>query len=248
MPPVPANLQHLIAGTRFGPVEWYPVLESTNATALIAARSGSAAGLVVVADHQTAGRGRLGRTWTSAPGAALLVSVVLEPDLPVDRRHLVVLAAAVAMADAVGTASGVAAVVKWPNDLLVGDRKLAGVLAESSGAAVIVGIGVNVDRRSVPPGLDAVATALELEGAGTVGRPDLLGTFLVAYDAWLDDLAGARAAARDRSATLGRPVRVERPDGVVEGVAVDIGEAGELLVEVDGRTLAVHAGDVTHLR
>ncbi|HXA32205.1 MAG TPA: biotin--[acetyl-CoA-carboxylase] ligase [Acidimicrobiales bacterium] len=137
------------AGTRFAEVRWFEALDSTNRYLLNEARRGAAEGLVVVADHQSAGRGRLGRRWEAPPAANLLVSVLLRPRLPVAARHLASAVVALAASDACEALSGVAVDVKWPNDLLVGDRKLAGVLAEADvgpedRSPIVVGIGINV--------------------------------------------------------------------------------------------------------
>lgn len=235
--------------TRFGEVRHLTEVDSTNRYALEEARAGAPTGLVVVADHQTAGRGRLGRTWEAPPGASLLVSVLLRPALDPDRRHLVVLAAAVAMAEAVGARSGVEATLKWPNDLLAGDRKLAGILAEASGDAVVVGIGVNVEWPGVPPELDGIATACNLEGGRPMTRDDLLEEFLPRYEHRLADLADARRAYRERLGTLGRRVRVEQASGPAVGVARDVDNAGRLLLERDDGVIeTITAGDVVHLR
>jgi BirA family biotin operon repressor/biotin-[acetyl-CoA-carboxylase] ligase len=233
---------------RFGDVRWLAVADSTNQYALELAREGAADGLVVVADHQKAGRGRLGRTWSAPPGASLLVSVLLRPDLRPDDRHLVVMAAAVAMADAIAATTGVEPELKWPNDLLVGSRKLAGILAEASGDAVVVGIGVNLDWPEIPAELADIATACNLEGGRPTTREELLDAFLTRYAAALDDLVETRRAYRSRLATIGRRVRVERPEAPLVGTAIGIDDSGRLLVEVDGATHAVAAGDVVHLR
>jgi BirA family biotin operon repressor/biotin-[acetyl-CoA-carboxylase] ligase len=231
-------------------VLWLAEVDSTNRYVLDAARSGAADGLVVVADRQTAGRGRLGRTWEApeTAEASLLVSVLLRPALPPDERHLVVMAAAVAMTYALWIATGVVPSVKWPNDLLVGDRKLAGILAEAADDAVVVGIGVNLDWPSVPPELAGIATACNLEGGRPTERGILLREFLSQYERFLADPDRTRAEYRERLATLGRRVRVERAADTVVGIAVDVDDAGHLLVETENGTETVTAGDVVHLR
>jgi BirA family biotin operon repressor/biotin-[acetyl-CoA-carboxylase] ligase len=235
--------------TRFAEIRWLAETDSTNRDALDAARAGAADGLVIVADHQRAGRGRLGRTWSAPPGASLLLSVLLRPDLVVEDRHLVVVAAAVAMAEAVAERTGVATALKWPNDLLVGERKLAGILAEAAGDAVVVGIGVNVDWPEVPPELEGIATACNLEGGRPTTREKLLATFLGRYEFHLADLVGARRAYRERLSTLGRTVRVELADTTLVGTAVDVDDHGHLLVRSDdGADHVIAAGDVIHLR
>ena len=242
--PLPGASPH-----RFGDVRRLGEIDSTNRYALDAARDGTPAGLVVVADHQSAGRGRLGRTWSAPSGSSLLMSVLLRPDVPAAQRHLVVLAAAVAMAEAVEGTTGVRAVLKWPNDLLVGNRKLAGILAEAIDDAVVVGIGVNLDWPSVPEELAEIATACNLEGGRPTTRELLLSAFLERYDERLGDLPAARVAYVERLDTLGREVRVEQADGAVLGVAVDLDESGRLLVRTEsGEVQTISAGDVVHLR
>ena len=230
-------------------------VDSTNRFLLDLARAGESAGLVAVADHQTAGRGRLGRSWEAAPGSSLLVSVLLRPDLPAERLFLLTLAAGLALADALADEAGVTAALKWPNDLVVDDRKLAGLLAEadlSAGTAhaVVIGAGCNLTADAFPPELAAQAPAVALEAGRAVDRDALLWAFLGALTARLDDLDGVLVDARARSATLGRRVRVELPgDRVVEGTATELAEDGSLMVRDDGgQEHAVTVGDVVHLR
>ena len=233
---------------RFQDVRRLAETDSTNRYALDLARAGAPDGVVVVADHQRAGRGRLGRTWTAPPGASLLVSVLLRPELPPEERHVVVMAAAVAMAEALELTARVNASTKWPNDLLVGNRKIAGILAEATGDAVVVGIGVNLDWPEIPRELEGVATACNLESGRTTSRDELLAGFLVRYDLRLADLDETRRRYRLGLGTLGRRVRVERADGTLVGRAVDVDDAGRLLVEVDGSIEVIASGDVVHLR
>jgi BirA family biotin operon repressor/biotin-[acetyl-CoA-carboxylase] ligase len=225
-----------LAGTRFQDIRWFTVVDSTNQYLLEEAARGAADGVVVVADEQRAGRGRLGRTWIAPPGAALLVSVLLRPDLPPERRHLVTLAAALALTDCVDT---VDARIKWPNDVVIGDRKLAGILAEADGAgAVVVGMGCNVRDDWLPPELRDIATAIDVD------RHELLVAWLRAYDDRLNHLDRVVADAANRSATIGRSVRVELAHETFEGTAEALTPEGYLVV--DGRV--VSAGDVVHLR
>jgi BirA family biotin operon repressor/biotin-[acetyl-CoA-carboxylase] ligase len=228
-------------------VEWFATLDSTNQHGLEAARAGAGDGLVVVADEQTAGRGRLGRTWDAPPGSSLLVSVLL-------RRARdpgpVVMAAGVALVDAVREVAGVDAALKWPNDLVVDDRKLAGLLAEREGDALVVGAGCNVNWESFPDALATTATACNLEAGHAIDRDALLESFL---DHFADSLALGDAlvgAYRSRLATLGRTVRVQhvRGDDLV-GTAVAVTEDGALIVRDDvGTDHTVVAADVHHLR
>ena len=233
----------------FTDVRWFAELDSTNRYLVDEARAGAPAGLVAVADHQTAGRGRLGRVWVAPPGASLLTSVLLRPALPPDRRHLLVTAAGLAMAEAVEATTGVVAGMKWPNDLLVGDRKLCGILAEAAGDALVVGLGVNVEWTDVPAELTAVATACNLEGGRPTDRRTLLDAFLLRYAARLADLDAARRDYEARLVTLGRRVRVEQAGHVLVGTARGIDDDGRLLVEsAAGVVEAVAVGDVVHVR
>jgi BirA family biotin operon repressor/biotin-[acetyl-CoA-carboxylase] ligase len=229
-------------------------IDSTNRYLLDEARSGASAGVVAVADHQTAGRGRRGRSWLAPPGSSLLVSVLLRPALPAARVHLLTMAAGVSVCEAVEAVAGFTPALKWPNDVVVDSRKLAGLLAESEiGAdgearAVVVGAGVNVEWPALPPELADTATACNLVAGRPVDREALLDALLgrlAVRTAALDDVV---ADYRSLLSTLGRRVRVETAGGVLTGRAVDVGTAGELLVDDGTTTIAVHAGDVVHLR
>jgi BirA family biotin operon repressor/biotin-[acetyl-CoA-carboxylase] ligase len=233
----------------------FPSIDSTNRYLLDEARAGAPAGVVAVADHQTAGRGRLGRTWEAAPGSALLVSVLLRPEVAPDRLGLVTMAAGLALSDAVRAVAGITAGLKWPNDLVVDDRKLAGLLAEADLAAggvraVVVGAGCNLTTAAIPPDLVGTATACEPEAGVPVDRDALLDAFLAALRGRLADLDSVPDAYRPRSATLGRRVRVDLGDGhVLEGQAVAIADSGALVVrDDDGDEITVSVGDVVHLR
>ena len=235
--------------TVFNDVRWLPEVDSTNRYVMDEARAGTPAGLVVVADHQTAGRGRLGRTWVAPPGASLLVSVLLRPTIAADRRHVLVMAAGLAMAEAIQETTGVVAGLKWPNDLLVGDRKLGGILAETTGDALVVGIGVNIEWPEVPDELTTIATACNLEGGRPTTRSSVLAEFLARYSRHLANLDGARAAYDARLLTVGRRVRVEQANGVITGVATGVDEFGRLLLDRDdGMAEPIAVGDVVHLR
>jgi len=231
---------------------------STNADVLLLAADGAPEGTVVVADEQTAGRGRLGRAWVSAPGTGLWCSVLIRM-APAAERGLLPLLAGVAVVDAVRR-HGVEAALKWPNDVVIdgpafdggpGPRKLAGILAETDGDdAVVIGIGINVsqsrDELPVP-----AATSLVLEGAA-VDRGDLLVDLLTVLHAQVAGLrregAGlAMDAYRERCLTIGRDVTVTLPTGVaLTGRAVGVGEDGQLHVRTREKTVMVAAGDVIH--
>ena len=219
---------------------------STNADLLELARSGAAHHTVIVADHQTAGRGRLDRKWEAPPGANLLVSLLFRPSSsrPLHHyTHIVGLAARAASQKLFGVLPD----LKWPNDLLIDDRKTAGILAQGGDGFVVVGIGVNVGW--APDGAARLAsTHSPTSGRGPL---ELLRAMLDEVDVHesmsMDDL---RARYESQLATIGRRVRVELTGGdVVEGVATKVDEDARLVVQRDdGAETAIDVGDVIHLR
>lgn len=259
-----------VAGERFSTVLGVAETGSTNADLLARARVGEPDGTVLVADHQTAGRGRLGRTWEAPPGSSLLVSLLVRPGPPAGQAHLLTVALGLAALDALEEVAGLRAWLKWPNDLVVpddrggADRKLGGILAESvveggRTVAVVAGIGINLTwPEPLPAELADVAVAANHLVGHPVDREDVLVALLRAFGRGLADLArpdGApqlRARYRQRCRTLGRAVRVELADGSFVGTARDVADDGNLLVDVDvdgaAVTRRVSAGDVVHLR
>ncbi len=231
---------------------------STNADVLELARAGAPEGTVLVADEQTAGRGRQGRPWVSDPGAGLWFSVLVRMD-PDGERTLLPLLAGVSVVEACRRV-GAEAALKWPNDVVIdgplrdggpGPRKLAGILAESDGAdAVVIGIGINVsqDAEHLPT---AAATSLRLEGV-TATRDDLLVDVLTVLHTSLSDLRREGGllvmdAYRERCLTIGRDVSVHLPNGeLLSGRAVGVGDDGQLHVRTSEKTVSVAAGDVIH--
>jgi BirA family transcriptional regulator, biotin operon repressor / biotin---[acetyl-CoA-carboxylase] ligase len=244
-----------LSGTRFTDVRRLASTGSTNSDLLALARDGAPEGVVLVADHQTAGRGRLDRVWEAPAGASLLVSVLLRPDLPLQQAYRVTMATALAASEACEEVAGFRPLLKWPNDLVVDDRKLAGILAESvlTGGrldAVVVGMGLNVNwPDDLPDRLGLDATAANLVAGHDVDRGDLLVSFLRRLEEWYGNERDLLAAYRERSATLGREVRVEVAGGWFEGRAVDVSGEGHLVVELPaGERREVAVGDVVHLR
>ncbi len=232
----------LTGGRLAGPLRAYRSIPSTQALARAWAETGAPEGAVVLADHQTEGRGRRGRAWTAPPGTALLFSVILRPRLPVVRWPEIPLAAGCAVAEALERAAGVTAALKWPNDVLVAGRKLAGILAEGVAGTpplVVLGVGVNVSQGEAdwPPDLAGRARSLA-DLAAPITRAELLGAVLARLEAWYGTLHDegfepVRAAWRLRG-LLG--TRVALPAG--EGTAVDLAPGGELVVRrEDGRTV-----------
>jgi BirA family transcriptional regulator, biotin operon repressor / biotin---[acetyl-CoA-carboxylase] ligase len=237
-------------------VHRFDEIDSTNLYLRAEARRGAPEGTVAVAEHQSAGRGRLDRRWEAPPGASLLMSVLFRPEFDPSELHLCTAAVALAAAEACRRVAGVGPVLKWPNDLLVGEAKLAGVLAEaefdgSALSAVVVGLGLNIDWPG-PPGVGG--TCLADLSSGPVDRPALLDALLATLAArrsLLDSAPGRREVAaemRERCATLGQRVRVGLPSEAVVGVATEVDDAGHLVVQTASGPRTVSAGDVVHLR
>jgi len=240
------------AGIDARPV-WLEQTGSTNDDARRLAEEGAAEWTVVAAGHQTTGRGRLGRSWTDAPGRALLFSFLVRPARPPEEIALLGLLAAVEL---IASAGHPAMRAKWPNDLVFEDRKVGGILLEAAitGGHVehlIVGVGLNVGQAEadLPPELRSTATSLRLEGA-SADQESLLARFLAGFR------RGVALPARDLvqeyrgvCATIGRRVRAVTATGEgVEGMAVDVDDRGGLVVEEHGRRHAVAFGEVAHLR
>lgn len=235
---------------------------STSELASRKAREGAPEGTLVVADEQTAGRGRAGRSWHSPPGAGLYMSVILRPSLPTSHVPRMTVLAAVAVARSIRNLTGLEAMIKWPNDIWIGDRKVAGILAEGSGGVagaqgwVVLGIGVNVGPLSFPPPIDQTATCLSDE----LGRPvsagsvmdAVLGHLSAMYTGWRDSgwspegWAPILSEYRAICMTLGREVTVKSPGDSYSAVAEGIDDDGGLVVRVSGgEARTVRAQDVS---
>jgi BirA family biotin operon repressor/biotin-[acetyl-CoA-carboxylase] ligase len=246
------------------PVVFFSTIESTNDVASAIAASGDCEGAVVIADAQTAGRGRRGHTWFSPAGSGLYVSIVLTPARArVDRDRattLLPLAAGVALAEAVDALTALRIDIKWPNDLLVARRKLGGILAEGVTAralntvdAVVLGYGINVGAMAYPPEVSDRATSLESELDRPVERAQLWVETLAAISRRYEDLLDGRFDAildawRERApASRGARVTWNTPGGLQAGVTEGIDNRGALLVKVGDRTERIVAGEVTWL-
>jgi len=238
-------------------VEVVEAIGSTNAELAARAAADEPEGLVLVAEHQVAGRGRLDRNWSSPPRAGLTVSVLLRPDVPAARRAWLSLLTGVALAEAVSEVAGVRASLKWPNDLLAPDgAKLAGILAETSGTAVVVGVGLNVSTRRDE--LPETGTSLALVSGAPVDRAavllGLLGAFERRYLRWTEVLGDpvSSGLAQDYLAwcsTVGTTVTVTMPDGsTLGGVAEAVDWDGRLVVRTDAGVLELASGDIRHVR
>jgi BirA family biotin operon repressor/biotin-[acetyl-CoA-carboxylase] ligase len=235
-------------------VLWYPELGSTNDLAMTLADAGEPEGCVVVADAQSAGRGRLGRIWVSPPGTGIYASVVLRPSPAA--APLMTLAAGVAVAEGIEAATGLRLQLKWPNDVVIGDggaqrRKVAGILAESrSPSSVVLGLGINVLTAVYPPDIASKATSIEAELGRAADRGVVLAECIVALAKQYGDLQASRVDAvvsawRARAAlTFGRSVEWDAGGTIRQGVAQDIDSDGALLVRAHGSVVRVISGEV----
>ncbi|HEV2444400.1 MAG TPA: biotin--[acetyl-CoA-carboxylase] ligase [Candidatus Sulfopaludibacter sp.] len=245
-----------LAGAIFaGKLHFSPVTGSTNTDALEAARAGAPHGSVYLADEQRTGRGRGDHRWQSAAGEGLCVSVLLRPQIPTARLPLLPLAAGLAAAAAVRTVSNLNVDLRWPNDLLIGERKAGGILVESkiegdAAAFAVVGIGINVHQRAFDPGLATPATSLDIEAGRPVSRQALLSALLKSLErealGLLDPGAAAAIPARVESASgwvRGRRVQVHGPQACV-GVTAGLDENGFLRVRTGEGLLTVQTGGI----
>jgi BirA family transcriptional regulator, biotin operon repressor / biotin---[acetyl-CoA-carboxylase] ligase len=243
-------------------LEVVPEIGSTNAELIARAAAdpeggGAPEGTVLVAEHQVTGRGRLDRSWTSPPRAGITVSLLLRPDVPAARKGWLPLLTGVALAEAVAEGTGVLPSLKWPNDLLAADgRKLAGILAETTGKAVVVGVGLNVSTTTEE--LPDTGTSLARVLGTTVDRAPVLLAFLRAFERryrrWTEVLGDpvSSGLAQDYlawSSTVGTEVAVGLPDGsTLEGTAQAVDWDGRLVVATAQGTVELASGDVQHVR
>ena len=243
-------------------IHWLESTSSTNDVAALLAGDGAGEGTTVVAETQTAGRGRHGRIWFSPPGAGLYVSVIVRPRHERSNNQnpasLLTIASGVAIAEAVRTVTGLPAAIKWPNDVMISGRKLAGILAESavqSGEVqfVVVGFGINLQETAYPPELSSRVTSIEAETTRPPDRSLILSEILAAFNERYGDLRAGRfdailSAWRRLAVSLpGAIVEWDTPAGVVRGRAQDIDNDGALLVRLDGQVERVVAGEVRWL-
>lgn len=261
--PLLGETQALLRTRCFGhEVEGHRQLGSTNTRAAAWAAEGAPEGSLVLAEEQTRGRGRMGRTWHAHPGQNLTFSLVLRPALPPDRFGLITLAAGVAVCQALDPLlAPLRPAIKWPNDVLLGNAKCCGMLLESSfdgsgvdkRAAVVLGIGLNVNQAAFPAMLRSVSTSLLLETGRITPRAPLLAGLLAMLEARYDQLAApagceaVRRAYERRLAHLGRPVKLREAGTphLVEGTVEGVTPAGALRLRTAPGLRIFHAGEVT---
>ena len=233
-------------------------VDSTNAFAqrLLAADKPPAHGTVVVAERQTAGKGRLGRSWVSLRGSGLYFTLILRPEIPSNLAPLLTLGAAVAAHDAIERISGLDVDIKWPNDLLVGDRKLGGILSELHAeldrvSMMVIGIGINVNHSEMPEELSDIGTSMKIESGREHSRIEILLDFLTAferlYERFLDKGPSAIIEPWTASSSFAHGRTLEVDDGVrrIRGVTQGLNALGALRIDQgEGRVEEVYSGDV----
>lgn len=242
-------------------IHHFHTIDSTNSKAYQLALSGAREGEVVVAESQDQGRGRMGRRWFSPPFLNLHLSVILRPNIPPHQASLITLMAAVATADAIHRFSSLSPVIKWPNDILLNGRKVAGLLNEIHSETdriyfVILGIGVNlnVDGKMFPKEIRTIATSLKEEMGVTISRKNFLQCLLQELERWYEVFlkkggTPVLKAWRDRARIEGREIKVTSFGEIVTGMAVDIDSDGALILETKkGERKRVVAGDIKYIR
>jgi BirA family biotin operon repressor/biotin-[acetyl-CoA-carboxylase] ligase len=232
-------------------------LPSTNTELARLASEGAAEGVSIVADEQTAGRGRLQRAWSSPRGAGLCFSILLRPTIPQNYWPLITFMAALAVGDALREACGLETDIKWPNDILSGERKICGILAEAidtpAGRAVILGIGINLTENAFPPELANVATSVSEATGSAPDREQILAALLTALSRWYSQLNEPGqiidAWSNRSSYALGKLVQVSNGDAVWQGTTAGVGPDGALRLRTSsGDIKLVRAGDVYRIR
>jgi len=231
---------------------------STNDAIMEAGRAGESEGLAILADRQTSGRGRRGRSWASLPGVGIWTSILLRPPVSPLQAPLLTLMAGLATAEAIASVARVEPLVKWPNDLLLDGRKVVGILTEMTTTGqrighVAIGIGINVHQRreDFPESVRETATSIDLAAGCRVERGEVAATLYDSLDRWYAAVCGDGTsvilqAARARSVTLGKPVTVDTGEEKWQGTALDLDEDGALLVvDTRGAIQRVLADDVS---
>lgn len=239
------------------PVTCYDVLGSTNLQAKLDAENGAGEGALVVADMQTAGRGRRGRSWSSPPGTNLYFTLILRPKLPPDKASMVTPVMGLAVAEGIRRTCGLKALIKWPNDVVVNGRKVCGMLAEMSVERdfihyVVIGVGINVGLQEFPEEIANMAACLQKECGREVPRAELLASVMRIFEEYYDsfvergNLSGLIEQYDSLLVNKDREVRVLDPKGEFQGIARGVNELGELLVErQDGSMTEIYAGEVS---
>lgn len=251
------EIESCIMGSLGKRVEYFEEVDSTNTKAKRLAEEGIPHGTLVVADHQTAGKGRRGRLWISPKGKNVFMSLILRPDLLPSSASMMTLVAALAVRDGMEAATGLKGLIKWPNDLVVSGKKICGILTEMSAELegihyVIVGMGINTNMEEFPREVAEKATSVLLESGKPVRRSQLIAAVLEAFERYYDiflsqgDLSGLISVYNNNMVNAGKEVCVLDPKGAYKGKALGITEKGELLVKTpEGEVKHVVSGEVS---
>ena len=238
-------------------IEYLQIVDSTNDYAKMMAMDGGVHGLLVTAEEQTGGKGRRGRAWVTPAGTAIAMSMVLRPQLAPEKASMLTLVAGLAVTEAIRKVTGLNALLKWPNDVVVNGKKTTGILTEMTmkGASidfVILGIGINVNVTEFPEEICDIATSLFLETGYLVDRAKLAASCLKFFELYYEkfmkagDMSGLKEAYEEVLINRNQQVRVLEPDNEYTGIARGIDELGQLLVEKeDGSVVKVYAGEVS---
>lgn len=237
-------------------IYYFEETDSTNNDARRLVLGDGGHGVLVVADKQTAGKGRRGRTWLSPSGTNIFMSIGLKPDLSPDKASMLTLVMALAVCDAVREATGLDSQIKWPNDIVVNGKKICGMLTEMEAEldcihSVVIGAGINVNQKEFPEEIRETATSLYLESGNSMIRAELIEKTMCYFEEYYEkfmeagNLAPLQKAYNDRLVNCDMKVRVLDPRGEYEGIAKGVDELGELLVERDGSITKVYAGEVS---
>jgi len=248
---VPLDIESVRARLPGRVVQWHATLESTMPEASRLATAGCASGTAVVAEEQTAGVGRYQRPWHSEPESGLYVSIVLRQSLAPEALPLITMALGLATVDAITKSTGLVCDLRWPNDVLMHDKKCAGILTELDGAAIIAGIGINVNHSQFPAELNEIATSLRIESGSAQSRESLLAELLLAIDSFCTILQekGNQAVlemfSEASSYIRGRRVQVDCGDSILEGTTAGLTPSGFLnLLDDRGQEHVIIAGGV----
>ena len=238
-------------------IKYFSRIDSTNQYAKRIAEEGAPDGTLIIADEQTAGKGRSGRTWVTPPSEAIAFTLLLRPKLSPDRISMVTLVMGLAVVNAVNALYDVNAGIKWPNDVVIGGRKLCGILTEMSAEVrqvnhIVIGVGINANLTSFPEEIKEIATSLKLEVGHAVNRAELIARVMTEFERLYagfeaqGDLGPVMQEYNDLCLNTGNKVRVLDPNGEYTGISRGINSMGELLVETeDGQMREVYAGEVS---
>jgi BirA family transcriptional regulator, biotin operon repressor / biotin---[acetyl-CoA-carboxylase] ligase len=235
-------------------IRCFETLDSTNIRAKTLLKEDARHGTVVIAEEQTAGRGRVGRAWNSEKGKNLTFSAIIQPTMPSNKYGILSLLAGVAIAEAVQKVTQLAPQCKWPNDVYIGSKKVCGILCEAvftggKPPAVVIGIGINVNQNEFSPELQKIATSIFIETGKQFNRFEILGSILQSMEHWLNILEAGDTATiistwRTFSYLKGREITIDHFGRLTKGIAGDICDDGGMMVHADGQDIKVMAGDI----